>query len=224
MATTTARTAVEETSAKGAFVRTASVHRNSMQKGGLYEPEAGRYHLYVSLACPWASRCVAVMNMKGLQDAIGLSVTHPTWAKTRPDKDNHTGWVFVSPGDPPRSNPEGYGSFPCDDGCIPDTVNSAKTIRDIYDLGGDTEGKYSVPVLWDTKTKTIVNNESSEILRMFNESFNEGIAKTPSLDLYPEELRHEIDSVNEWVYHNINNGVYRCGFAKSQEAYEQAFT
>lgn len=179
--------------------------------------------MYVSLACPWASRCVAGLYMKGLEGAIGLSVTHPTWARTRPDnpEDKHTGWMFASPDGPPISNPAGHGSFDCE-GCIPDTVNKAKFVRDLYEMANDTSGKYTVPVLWDKKEGTIVNNESSEILRMFNSAFND-FATNPTLDLYPEEHRAEIDEVNDWIYHGINNGVYKCGFATSQAAYDAAF-
>ncbi|KAG7675170.1 hypothetical protein Ndes2526B_g08028 [Nannochloris sp. 'desiccata'] len=226
MASSTApRTALAETDSKGAFTRKDSAFRNFIEKGTKFEPEAGRYHLYVSLACPWANRCVAAMYMKGLEDVIGLSVTHPTWQRTRPDKkdpeDAHTGWFFASPEDPPVSNSEGMGSFDCS-GCVPDPVNGVKFVRDLYELANDSSGKYSVPVLWDKKERTIVNNESSEILRMLNTAFND-FANNPSLDLYPEELRSEIDSVNEWIYPNINNGVYRCGFATTQEAYNIAF-
>jgi putative glutathione S-transferase len=161
--------------------------------------------------------------MKGLQDVIGLSVTHPTWQRTKPDdpEDEHTGWTFANPGDPPFQSSTGHGSFPTDD-CIPDTVNGAKYIRDLYELAGDTGGKYTVPVLWDKKEKTIVSNESADIVRMFNSAFND-FAKDPQLDLYPEELRKDIDDVNSWIYSNINNGVYRCGFATKQAAYEEAF-
>lgn len=119
------------------------------------------------------------------------------------------------------ANSAGNGSFDCVD-CIPDTINGVKFVRDLYDIAGDTNGKYTVPVLWDTKERTIVNNESSEILRIFNTAFND-FAKNPELDLYPANLRSEIDAVNEWIYPNINNGVYRCGFATTQGAYEQAF-
>ncbi|GAB4823936.1 hypothetical protein N2152v2_010982 [Parachlorella kessleri] len=217
------RTALEEMSKDGEFKRTPSVFRDWVQKGGKFEPEAGRYHLYVSLACPWACRCVAALHMKGLQDVIGLSVTHPTWQRTRPDnaQDEHTGWTFRSPGDPPLSSSTGFGSFGCED-CIPDTLNDTKFVRDLYQLANDTGGKYSVPVLWDKKERTIVNNESSDILRMFTSEFND-LAKNPELNLYPEHLRKQIDEVNEWVYPYINNGVYRCGFATSQEAYDKAF-
>lgn len=215
------RTALEEMDAKGEFKRKESQFRNFIKKGGEFEPEAGRYHLYVSLACPWASRCVAVLHMKGLQDVIGLSVTHPTWRPTRPGQDEHCGWAFAAPEDPPLASSTGYGSFPCD-GCIPDTVNGAKFVRDLYDQAGDTFGKYTVPVLWDKKKGTIVNNESAEIVRMLNSEFNE-LSSNPGLDLYPEDLRAAIDEANEWVYPQINNGVYRCGFATSQEAYDKAF-
>jgi len=117
---------------------------------------------------------------------------------------------------------KGVGSFPCKD-VIPDTVNNAKNVRELYDLSKDQAGTYSVPVLWDKKEKVIVNNESSEIIRMFNSAFND-ISKHPELDFYPEKLREEIDKVNDWIYHDFNNGVYKSGFAKSQEAYEEAVT
>ena len=217
------RTALEETSKDGAFERKASTYRHWIKKGSRFAPESGRYHLYVSLACPWASRAVAVLNLKGLQDVVGLSVTHPTWQRTRPDdpEDRHSGWAFFRPDDPPVSNAEGHGSFPCD-GCVVDTLHGVKFVRDLYDMANDTSGKYTVPVLWDKKEETIVNNESSEIIRMLNSEFND-FAAHPDIDLYPEELRSEIDSVNEWVYPSINNGVYRCGFATKQEAYEKSF-
>lgn len=218
-----AKTALDEME-KGEFKRTAAGFRNQIEAGGRFEPEAGRYHLYISYACPWACRTVAAMHMKGLQDVVGLSVTHPTWQRTRPDSesDKHTGWAFVKPGDAPLSSHTGQGSFPCDDACIPDSINGSKFVRDLYEKSNDTTGKYSVPVLWDKQEGVIVNNESSDILRMFNASFN-NLAKNPELDLYPENLRAKIDEVNEWVYNSINNGVYRCGFATKQEPYEQAF-
>lgn len=221
MAASKARTAVDETT-DGAFVRTAAGFRSMVGEDG-FDPEAGRYHLYVSLACPWANRCLAVLYIKGLEDAIGVSVVHPTWQRTRPDDptDAHCGWVFRAPTDPPLSSPTGMGSFGCE-GCVPDGVNGAKTVRDLYELARDTTGKYSVPVLWDKKRSTIVNNESSEIIRMLNSDFN-AFAKNPGLDLYPPALRGAIDAANEWVYPSINNGVYRCGFAQKQEPYEAAF-
>eukprot|EP00879_Flechtneria_rotunda_P000621 GHRR01000734.1.p1 GENE.GHRR01000734.1~~GHRR01000734.1.p1 ORF type:complete len:399 (+),score=90.37 GHRR01000734.1:149-1345(+) len=218
-----ARTALDEMGKTGEFKRTASGFRNQITPDGHFKPEAGRYHLYISYACPWACRTVAAMHLKGLQDAIGLSVTHPTWQRTRADNtdDKHTGWTFVEPDHPPLSSSTGHGSFSCE-GCIPDTVNGAKFVRDLYEKSNDTIGKYTVPVLWDKTEGVIVNNESSDILRMFNSVFND-IAKNPGLDLYPEHLRAKIDEINEWVYPAINNGVYRCGFATKQEPYEQAF-
>jgi len=214
------RTALDENE-KGAFVRKDATFRNWISEDSdRFKPESGRYHLYISYACPWAHRTLIVRNLKGLQDHIGLSIVHPTWQKTRPEKDQHTGWVFRSETDEPLSSSTGFGSFPCKD-VIPDTVNNCKSLREIYELSNDTSGKYSVPVLWDKKEKVIVNNESSEIIQMFNSSFNK-LAKYPELDLYPEHLRSEIDEINSFIYDNFNNGVYKCGFATAQEAYEKA--
>jgi len=218
-----ARTALDELGTTGEFKRTDAGFRNWIEPDGKFAPEAGRYVLYVSLACPWACRCLAALHLKGLQDAIAVSVVHPTWQRTWPDTpgDEHCGWAFRSPTDPPLSSVTGHGSFDCRD-CIPDPVNGAKSVRDLYELAQDTLGKYSVPVLWDTKHRTIVNNESSEIMRMFNNRFNH-LAKNPGLDLYPNHLAAAIDEVNSWVYPTINNGVYRCGFATAQGPYEVAF-
>lgn len=215
--------ALADTNKDGAFKRLDSVWRDQVTPDGRFKPEANRYHLYVSLACPWACRTVAGLYLKGLDHVIGLSVVHPTWQRTKPDdpEDLHAGWVFKSPEDPPISSPSGMGSFPGYDS-IPDTVNGVKTVRDLYELAGQKGGRYTVPVLWDKQEKTIVNNESSEILRMFNSAFNH-LAKNPDLDLYPEDLRPQIDELNAWIYTQINNGVYRCGFAQKQGAYEEAF-
>lgn len=163
-----------------------------------------------------------MLYLKGLEDIIGISSVHTTFQRTRPGdaNDQHIGWEFTTPDDPPRTSPTGYGSFDGRD-TIPDTVNGARFVRDLYDKASATAGRYSVPVLWDKKEGTIVNNESSEILRIFNTAFN-GLAKNPLLDLYPERLRAEIDAVNDWVYNDINNGVYKCGFAMTQEAYDPA--
>lgn len=221
-----ARTALDELGKAGEFKRTEAGWRSSIEQGGRFEPEAGRYHLYISYACPWANRCLAVLYMKGLEDAIGVSVVHPTWQRTRPDNpaDEHTGWVFRSPSDLPLTSSTGFGTFP-GTACVPDNVNHTQSVRDLYELAGDTIGKYSVPVLWDKKDKTIVNNESSEIIRILNSAFNHlPSCKHPALNLYPEALRHAIDDVNSWTYPTINNGVYRCGFATAQGPYEQAFS
>lgn len=217
-----ARTALAEIAGDGAFKRTASTYRNFIGVDPRFPAESGRYRLYVSYACPWACRTLAVFYMKGLQSAIKLSIVHPTWQRTRPghETDLHAGWVFRKPTDPPVVPETGFGEISCED-CIPDEANGCDTIRALYELGGDTGGKYSVPVLWDEKLKLIVNNESSEIMRMFNYDFN-AFAANPMLDLYPEALSKEVDAINDWVYPGINDGVYKCGFAKKQEAYETA--
>lgn len=216
---------LNESDVQGAFVRTDSVFRNFIEEGGKYEPEAGhRYWLYISYACPWANRCLAMLKIKGLEDVIGFSIVHPTWGKTKPDdvSDPHYGWVFAaSKAFLPSPNGSGWHSGK---GSIPDPHYGAKTIRSLYEDVAGVKGltKFTVPILFDLKTKAVVNNESSEIVRMLNTAFNEW-AKHPERDVYPEQLRTEIDAVMKWIYPNINNGVYRCGFAKSQEAYELAF-
>jgi putative glutathione S-transferase len=181
---------------KGEFVRKDSQFRNFISKDGEFTPEADRYHLYISLACPWAHRTLIVRNLKGLQDIIGLSVVD----------------YFMGP--------EGW-EFTDRPGAIPDTLYNSKFIKEIY-FRADPEytGRFTVPVLWDKKNQTIVNNESSEIIRMFNSEFNgKGLAKNPTVDFYPEKLRKEIDVLNDEIYHNLNNGVYKTGFATSQEAH-----
>ena len=186
-----------ETDERGAFVRQQSAFRNWVRADGstAFPPEAGRYHLYVSLACPWASRAIIYRKLKGLEEAIPMTVVDPV----RDAK----GWRFFD-----------------DD---PDPVNGFEYLSEAYEL---TEPGFSdrvtVPLLWDTKTNRAVNNESSEIIRMLNSEFNE-LAENPELDLYPEPLREEIDEINARVYDSVNNGVYRAGFATTQEAYEEAF-
>ena len=216
--------ALDEMDDKGSFKRTASAFREIISPThATFQPEANRYHLYISLACPWANRCYSMLHLKGLEKAIGVTIVHPTWARTRKDdpSDDHCGWQFYdSSSKVPISSATGHGSFLIDK-CTPDVLNGAAFVRDLYELAGDTLKKYSVPVLWDTKHRTIVNNESSDILRMFNEAFD-GIALHPEVDLYPAQLRGSIDEVNGWVYDSINNGVYKCGFAQSQTAYDTA--
>jgi len=222
------RDALAEVNASGKFVRTAASFRNIVSHSNeIFKPEFGRYHLYGSMACPWANRCVAALKLKGLQDCIGLTVAHPTWQRTMPEStvDTHCGWAFHDSNDaslPPLSQSKGYGAFVVGN-CTPDTLNNAKFIRDLYEMSHDTTGKYSVPVLWDKTNACIVNNESSEIVRMFTSAFDEwATGPMAELDLYPEALRSEIDAVNEWVYPGINDGVYKCGFATSQGAYDDA--
>ena len=152
---------------------------------------------------------------------------HPTWQKTKPDlpEDKHFGWAFFSSGEQESFvGPSGYGSFAPSE-CTVDPNVGAKFIRDLYERSDDKFFKYTVPVLWDKQTSTIVNNESSEIVRMLTKEFD-AFATGPfaHLDLYPESLRGEIDAVNEWVYSGINDGVYKCGFAKSQAAYDESVT
>jgi len=164
--------------------------------------------------------------MKGLQQCIGVSVVHPTWQRTRPENpnDTHHGWCFLENTNLALHSPSGMGSFVVE-GCTNDPINGVKFIRDLYVLNNDILGKYSVPILWDKTTNTIVNNESSEIIRMINSEFNEFTSgPCADVDLYPENLRTKIDEVNAWVYPTINNGVYKCGFAKLQQAYDEAVT
>jgi len=205
-----ARSAVDETSDSGAFQRTASTFRNFVSKdsNSQFPAESGRYHLYISYACPWASRCLSYLKIKGLDDAISFSSVKPIWGRTK-ETDEHMGWVF------PGSDTEVPGADP-------DHLNGAKSVRELYEIASPNyTGKYTVPVLWDKKLKTVVNNESAEIIRMFNTEFNH-IAGNPDLDLYPSHLQAKIDETNEWIYNGINNGVYRCGFAKKQGPYEEA--
>ncbi|KAM1032498.1 hypothetical protein ACFX2I_036078 [Malus domestica] len=199
-----------EISQSGAFLRTASVFRNfiSRDPNSQFLAEPGRYHLYISYGCPWASRCLAYLKIKGLEKAISFTSVRPTWGRTK-ETDEHMGWVF------PASDTEVVGAEP-------DPLNGAKSIRELYELASSQyTGKYTVPVLWDKKLKTIVNNESAEIIRMFNTEFND-TAENASLDLYPSHLQSQIDQTNEWIYDKINNGVYKCGFARKQEAYDEA--
>ncbi|RWR96145.1 Glutathione S-transferase [Cinnamomum micranthum f. kanehirae] len=205
-----ARSALDEMSDSGAFNRSPSTFRNfiSRDQASQFPAESGRYHLYISYACPWASRCLAFLNIKGLEKAISFTSVKPIWGRTK-ETDDHMGWVF------PVSSTE-------EPGAESDPLNGARSIRELYELASSNySGKYTVPVLWDKKLKTIVNNESSEIIHMLNSEFND-IAENAALDLYPAHLQNQIDEVNEWVYEAINNGVYRCGFAKKQGPYEEA--
>ena len=190
---------------KGEFVRKESGFRNWVTADGRPGPsgegdftaEPGRYHLYISYACPWAHRTMLYRSLQGLQDIISFSVVDP---RMPPES-----WVF--------------GDYP---GCTPDQINGAQSMAQIYAIAEPKyDGVVSVPVLWDKQRHTIVNNESSEIIRILNTAFNAwGRA---DLDFYPEPLREQIDVVNNFVYDNINNGVYQVGFAATQAAYEAAF-
>ncbi|MFN3169992.1 MAG: glutathione S-transferase family protein [Hyphomicrobiales bacterium] len=191
----------------GKFVRNASQFRNWITADGSAGPsgsggfkaEAGRYHLYVSLACPWAHRTLIFRKLKGLEDMISVDVVSPLMY----DK----GWVFDA--DQPEATT--------------DRLFGSSVAADIYVKADPTySGRVTVPILWDKHTNTIVSNESSEIIRMFNQAFD-GIGAKPG-DYYPQTLREEIDAINERVYHAVNNGVYKSGFATTQDAYEEAVT
>lgn len=169
-----------------------------------FKAEADRYHLYVSLACPWAHRTLVFRQLKGLENLITVSVVHP---------DMHDkGWSFNHDDESAKL----YGTT--GDDLYRDNFIGEKYLAQ----DSDYSGVNSVPILWDKKNKVIVNNESSEIIRMFNSAFNGMTGNT--LDFYPEHLREKIDIENELVYHNINNGVYKTGFATTQEAYEKNVT
>jgi putative glutathione S-transferase len=186
----------------GRFVRKESAFRDGVRADGSSEfaPEPGRYHLYVAFACPWAHRTLIARKLKRLEDAITVSVVHPHMGKH--------GWTFEN----------GDGTA----GVTPDTVNGARHLHEIYTRADPHyTGRVTVPVLWDQQRGTIVNNESAEILRMFDGEF--GLLADDTVELYPEPLRAEIDELNDLVYATVNNGVYRCGFASTQEAYEEAF-
>jgi len=191
-----------KTEADGSFNRKPSTFRNTIEPGGKFEPESDRYHLYVSYACPWATRTLIVRKLKGLQDIIPVTVVSPRMGEN--------GWPFAS-----------VDPYP---GADADPLYGSQHIKDLYlKADPDFKGRFTVPVLWDKKNATIVNNESAEIIRIFNTAFNGLVpAAAKSDDLYPEELRSEIDALNEWIYPGINNGVYRAGFASTQEAYNKA--
>jgi len=188
----------------GRFMRRASQFRNWITSDGSpgpsgeggFKAEAGRYHLYVSLACPWAHRTLIFRALKGLEGIISLSIVH--WYM------GENGWTFQ-----------------IGDGTAPDIVNGAEYLYQVYTAAkSDYSGRVTVPVIWDKKTKTIVSNESSEIIRMLNTAF-EDIGAKPG-DYYPEALRLEIDGLNDRIYDTVNNGVYKSGFATTQKAYDEA--
>lgn len=188
----------------GRFVRRDAAFRNWVTPDGTagpsgeggFEAAAGRYHLYVSYACPWAHRTLILRHLKGLCDIVSLSVVN--WLM------GSDGWTF-EPGD----------------GVIPDGVNHARLLRQVYlNASPGYSGRVTVPVLWDKERATIVSNESSEIIRMFNSAFD-AVGASPG-DFYPADRREEIDALNTRIYKTVNNGVYRAGFATTQSAYEEA--
>lgn len=164
-------------------------------------------------------------GLKGLEDVISVTTVHPVWKKTKPEVegDEHRGWVFGDPLGKPFTNTLGMGGPfpPVFRGNEPDHLNQCTSVRALYDLAGDTLGKYTLPILWDKKHRTIVSNESSEIVRMLNTEFNEW-AKRPEVDLHPEWLQKTIYNLNRWIYPTFINGVYRCGLATNQSMYNTA--
>ena len=179
----------------GKFIREDAQFRDWISKDGKFQPEAGRYHLYVCLACPWASRCLMMRKLKGLEEIISLSVVNPVMLEH--------GWTF-------EDGP----------GVIADPIIDADYMHEIYTHVDPTySGRVTVPVLYDKKTDTIVNNESSYIILLMNTAFDE-IGATPG-DYYPADLRDEINGINDYVYDHVNNGVYKAGFATEQQVYEK---
>lgn len=181
-------------SSGGKFVREDAGFRDWIENkpDAIFTPESGRYHLYVSLACPWAHRTLIFRELKQLKEHIDVTVVCPDMLSQ--------GWQFG----------------------IPEPLFGHSKLHQVYTQAKpDYTGRVTVPVLWDKKTQTIVSNESSEIIRMFNSAFNELTGN--HVDYYPTELRRVIDEWNDFIYPNINNGVYRCGFATTQEAYEEAY-
>ena len=190
---------VEKTDEKGGFVRQTSSFRNWVTPDGVagFTAEPGRYHLYIALICPWASRTLIGRKLKGLESIISLSIVEPMITDE--------GWRF--------------GDYP---GATIDAVNGATYLHQVYTKADPHfTGRATVPVLWDKKQGTIVNNESADILRMLNSGF--GDLATSDLDLYPADLAVEIDVLNDRIYPRLNNGVYRAGFATTQAAYDEAF-
>lgn len=183
----------------GKFIREDAQFREQISVQGPFKAEAGRYHLFVSLACPWAHRTLIMRAFKGLQDSISVSVVHPDMLTQ--------GWAF--------SGPALASEAP-----VGDPLLNLQHLHQLYTrVKPDYTGRVTVPVLYDRHLDRIVSNESSDILRVFNESFNELTGN--ERDYYPSALRPDIDSVNELVYHQVNNGVYKAGFATSQTVYEQ---
>lgn len=191
----------------GKFEREAARFRNWVTQDGApgpdgeggFEAESGRYHLYVSMACPWAHRTLIFRALKGLERHISVSVVHPDMVEN--------GWEFR-----PDSNAHR------------DHVNGKQFMYEVYLAAAPQySGRVTVPALWDTRHNTIVSNESADIIRMFNSAFDHLEGVRSDIDFYPEDLRSEIEAVNERVYNTVNNGVYKAGFATAQDKYEQAY-
>ncbi len=192
------QSAVAPTDEQGKFNREESAFRSTISNDhDVYKPEKGRYHLYVSYACPWAHRALIYRQLKGLNDIISVSVVHPEMLEN--------GWEF-------RTDFKGATG---------DLAEGKNYLYEVYQLANPkVNGKATVPILWDRKTKSIVNNESSEIIRIFNSAFNKLTGN--EADFYPQSYQSRIDEMNEFIYGHINNGVYKAGFATTQSAYDEA--
>jgi len=191
--------AYQSTNEEGEFERQQTTFRDRIEDDpdARFQPEKGRYHLYVCYACPWAHRTLLVRALKGLEDAISVDYVDPVRAEN--------GWQFT----------------PEKDGCTPDTITGSDYLREVYVAADhDVTGRVTVPVLWDRTEATIVNNESAEILRMLDTEMD--AVADHDVDLYPAGYRDDVDRIIEEIYEPINNGVYRAGFAKSQSAYDGA--
>ena len=187
-----------EQSTTGEFSRQEDAFRGWVKRDGstAYQPERGRYHLYVSLACPWAHRTIILRKLKGLEEAIGMTVVDPVR--------DERGWAF--------RNGDGHSEDP---------VNGFRFLSEAYQATDPAfDGRVTVPVLWDQETKRIVSNSDDDLMRMLNSEFDEFASN--DYDFYPESLRAEIDELNETIYRYVNNGVYRAGFATRQAPYERA--
>ena len=185
---------------KGSYARLPRTFENKISSDdAVYTPDSKRYHLYVSYACPWATRALIYRKLKSLEDHISVDVVHPDLLEE--------GWAFDD-------------SYP---GATKESLYGFKFLRELYQKSDpNVTTSVTVPVLWDKQTETIVNNESSQVIRIFNSAFNELTGNNENY--YPDHLQEEIDKLNDWIYNSVNNGVYKCGFAKTQESYDEAVT
>ena len=185
---------------KGSYARLPRTFENKISSDdAAYTPDSERYHLYVSYACPWATRALIYRKLKSLEDHISLDVVHPDLLEE--------GWAFDD-------------SYP---GATKESLYGYKFLRQLYQKSDpNVTTSVTVPVLWDKQTETIVNNESSQVIRIFNSAFNELTGNNENY--YPNHLQEEINKLNDWIYSSVNNGVYKCGFAKTQESYDEAVT
>lgn len=208
MTTHSATQFAKETGTDGSWQRQQSIFRRFVSADGSsgLAAEPGRFHLYVSKACPWAHRAIIFRKLKGLEDVIGMTCVDPIR--------DEQGWRFI------------HGKDAIDDPACGerDPLNGWHYLSEGYlQTDPSFDGRVTVPTLWDRKEELVVNNESSDVIRMLNSEFD-AFAIHSELDFYPEELRDEIDAINEWVYSDVNNGVYRCGFATTQSAYNEAYS